>query len=528
MLFVTAKRLASTVVPHRRRAAASAVATGAAAYGWAIGALPFAPIMVTAPQKAASETLASTAVQPSLLLLFRRALWLLWCFIPSLVWGALALQWPAAESKLHKALQAAVIQSKSAALIKWAQWAAVRPDLFPAALCLLLSELHASAPVHPLESSEQDLADLGLPLAKIGEEPLASGSIAQVHSAELEGRQVAVKLRHPGVEQALLADFKLLSHAAGLANLVPALYWLNAPAMVKQFEMAMEGQCNLREEALSLEAFRRNFRRKPWMVFPAVEAATEAVLVESYEEGEHVSTFIRRRQKNPSAGSEADAHFLLTQGQDCYMQMLLVDNLMHADLHPGNILIRGFSPEHSFPGPRKMVLVDAGMSKELTDSERRNFIGLFQALGDGNGKAAAHHLLHFSDKQQCPNPAAFEAAICELCSKQCPGYRRGVDLGAVLRGMLETVRKHHVSIDGNYATLVVNVMCIESMARGLEPRYNVLDAAYPLLRAHQIMGDTAFRRVFTGVQHTMPPFVFSTVHKMMLYQGLNGTPIKAE
>jgi predicted unusual protein kinase regulating ubiquinone biosynthesis (AarF/ABC1/UbiB family) len=29
------------------------------------------------------------------------------------------------------------------------------------------------------------------------------------------------------------------------------------------------------------------------------------------------------------------AHFIVSRGEDMYLKMLLVDNLMHADLHPG-------------------------------------------------------------------------------------------------------------------------------------------------------------------------------------------------
>lgn len=50
-------------------------------------------------------------------------------------------------------------------------------------------------------------------------------------------------------------------------------------------------------------------------------------------------------------------------------------------------------------------------------------------------------------------------------------------LAPVLRGVLSLVRKHRVSLDANYMTLVMNVLCLEGMAAALLPNYNVLDAA---------------------------------------------------
>ena len=51
--------------------------------------------------------------------------------------------------------------------------------------------------------------------------------------------------------------------------------------------------------------------------------------------------------------------------------------------------------------------------------------------------------------------------------------------------MLALVRVHRVTLDANYMTLVMNVLCLEGMAAVLLPEYNVLDAAQPLLSAHR-------------------------------------------
>jgi aarF domain-containing kinase len=46
------------------------------------------------------------------------------------------------------------------------------------------------------------------------------------------------------------------------------------------------------------------------------------------------------------------------------------------------------------------------------------------------------------------------------------------------------VRVHGVRIDVNYATLVMNALCLDGLAKALLPDYNVLDHAAALLRAH--------------------------------------------
>lgn len=87
-----------------------------------------------------------------------------------------------------------------AAFIKWGQWSSVRPDMFPQALCDVLKRLHAGAPVHAWEYTRAQVeAAVGAPIEKrfdsFNPVPIASGSIAQVYSAFLDGRHVAVKAK---------------------------------------------------------------------------------------------------------------------------------------------------------------------------------------------------------------------------------------------------------------------------------------------------------------------------------------------
>jgi aarF domain-containing kinase len=205
------------------------------------------------------------------------------------------------------------------------------------------------------------------------------------------------------------------------------------------------------------------------------------------------------------------AQFLVTTGVSLYLKMLLVDNLMHADLHPGNIMITAMHDHHhstnlnskdslvpaqeqlqaaqeQFKGARFAVsLVDAGMVAQLTDSESSIFIGLLSSIGEGDGKTAAAYALLFSLENHMPEEAknAFTNEMVQLFSESCRGYGTHVDVGNVLRSVLGLIRKHKVRIDANYATLVVNCLCIESLARQVCPSYNVLDAARPLLQSYR-------------------------------------------
>lgn len=200
--------------------------------------------------------------------------------------------------------------------------------------------------------------------------------------------------------------------------------------------------------------------------------------------------------------------------------MLLVDNFMHADLHPGNLVFR----RAGLLGEPQLVLLDAGMAACLTADERRNFIGLLQALGDGDGQAVAGSVLRFSRAARSPSESstAFTEDVRAMCAEKCRGYGTGLDIGVVIRDMMQLMYRHNVPIDGNYATLIANMLCLEGMARELEPRFSVVDVAYPLLRAHQLLGDRGFRRAFCLAQWFLPLPFWELSYRLALYSALNG------
>lgn len=189
---------------------------------------------------------------------------------------------------------------------------------------------------------------------------------------------------------------------------------------------------------------------------------------------------------------------------------IFVCHSQHADLHPGNIMLdihedhprdesfsaveppsRALVPvgiDHALKESLCVCLVDAGMVAQLTDEESANFIGILCSLGEGDGKFAAECALRFSKENSKLTQEARQAFIDDIIlvfKERCHGYHTNVDVGHVLRGILSMIRKHGIRIDANYATLVVNALCVESLARRVCPNYNVLDASKPMLKSYR-------------------------------------------
>lgn len=375
--------------------------------------------------------------------------------------------------------------------MKWGQWASTRSDIFPRELCIELASLQERAPIHGFYYTRQQIEmEMNDSMDNIFEEfdpqPLASGSIAQIHKALWKGKQVAVKVRHPGVEDQIKLDFEIMVKVARCIERIPGLEWLSLSDSMIQFSHTISSQTNLTTEGIQLMRFKKNFRAWKDVVIPQPYVMTSSVLIETYLDGQSIGSVLKKSYLDPNYLDLA--YFIVTRGEDIYLNMLLKDNLMHADLHPGNILYsHQNSSKDSYFSTLQMQMVDAGMTAELTPLQQLNFIGLIEAIGEGNGVMAADHVITFSstNKMEENRRDAFRADMVTLFKSVARGYGTQVDLGVVLRGVLGLVRQHRVTIEANYATLVLNALCLDGMAQSILPTYNILDGAKLLLKLHK-------------------------------------------
>ncbi|CAK9180599.1 unnamed protein product [Ilex paraguariensis] len=355
-------------------------------------------------------------------ILLLRALYLGVLFSPSIAMAPFADCLGPQFRKMWLQVVHQTLERAGPAFIKWGQWAATRPDLFPRDLCTELSKLHTQAPEHSFSYTKKTIERaFGRKLSEIFEDfeeaPVASGSIAQVHRAslryqycdrEIKPMLVAVKVRHPGVGESIRRDFEIVDLIAKISRSIPTLKWLRLDESVLQFAVFMMSQVDLAREAAHLSRFIYNFRSWrdvsfPKPVYPLVHPA---VLVETFEQGECVSRYLEELEGHEKIKS-ALAHI----GTHALLKMLLVDNFIHADMHPGNILVRVSQNKSSrkrlFKSKPHIVFLDVGMTAELSKNDRVNLLDFFKAVTRRDGHTAAECTLKLSKQQNCPNPEAF-------------------------------------------------------------------------------------------------------------------------
>eukprot|EP00823_Brevimastigomonas_motovehiculus_P006397 TRINITY_DN5301_c0_g1_i1.p1 TRINITY_DN5301_c0_g1~~TRINITY_DN5301_c0_g1_i1.p1 ORF type:complete len:700 (+),score=134.44 TRINITY_DN5301_c0_g1_i1:51-2150(+) len=171
------------------------------------------------------------------------------------------------------------------------------------------------------------------------------------------------------------------------------------------------------------------------------------------------------------------------------LKMTIDDNFVHTDLHPGNLLVELPSPSNN--NKLTLVVLDAGLVMKLTEWDRENFLALFGALVQGDGREAAKNMHDNARVSACPDLKAFQEELHSLV-KSIPLHRVGeMAMGPLLHRVLQMVRKHRIKIETNYTNLVITMAIMEGVGLQLDPTMSIVESAIPVL-----LSNSQFREVF--------------------------------
>eukprot|EP00729_Bicosta_minor_P012215 gene12215-23557_t len=325
------------------------------------------------------------------------------------------------------------VENNGPALIKLAQWAASRKDLFPEQFCQQFARLHEGAPMHERADTDLAMAHAFGPARKLVV-PAAAESKQQQHNHALGRRgteaepllqviDVAVKVVHPSIRDYINRDLAIVGALVWVVELVPASQWLGLSGALAEFESLISSQLDLRTEAANLKRFRSDFEGVQGVVFP--------------------------RRLMPGSGSAAVSSTPASRAAGkllarSFLQMLFANNFAHGDLHPGNILSN-----------IELVFLDAGIVTELKSHDFENFTAVFGAIVRCDGRQAGQLILERSPHSRCPDPEAFitgiEAVVDEALSNGLS--LANIKVGELLGRVLNLACSLRVQLDPNFTKI---------------------------------------------------------------------------
>jgi predicted unusual protein kinase regulating ubiquinone biosynthesis (AarF/ABC1/UbiB family) len=344
--------------------------------------------------------------------------------------------------------------------VKLGQLLSSRPDLLPDVYIEELGELVDNVPPLPFAPLRDVIdAEVGLEhFTSLDEEPLATASIAQIHSALLDtGRRVVVKVRRPGIVEQVQLDLELLRKTAAIAeNHSTTARLLQLNALTDELEQHLLAELDFREEAHNAELISqvieeyRNDLFVPAVIHPYV---TEQVLVLEKVEGTKVE---EGHSLPPERAAELARTFFRA-----YIRQVTVKGVYHADPHRGNVLISNDG---------RLALLDFGLIGRLDDDTRTSLALLLLAIAQNRADDVADLIVSLSRTTMESDEAGF---VHDL-RRKLPRYHwrplAGIRTGEGLADLQRLSLQHGIALPTSFALVGKTLSQAESIARTLDPQ----------------------------------------------------------
>lgn len=364
--------------------------------------------------------------------------------------------------------------------IKFGQMMSTRRDLFPPAIAdeLALLQDHV-APFSGEKARQQIEQSLGNALETwfddFNETPLATASIAQVHTAILKtnGREVVLKIIRPDILPQIDADLRLMKRVARIvAKCIPQSRRLKPVEVIREYEKTLLDELDLMREAANAIQLRRNFENDDLLYVPEVfsDYCRTNLMVSERIYGIQVSDIDSLKAHG------VDLKRLAERGVEVFFTQVFRDSFFHADMHPGNVFVSYEHPENP-----SWIGLDCGIVGTLNREDKRYLAENFLAFFNRDYRKVAE--LHV-DSGWVPaktNIDEFESAIRTVCEPIFEKPLCEISFGHVLLNLFNTARRFNMEVQPQLVLLQKTLLYVEGLGRQLYPQLDLWDTAKPFL-----------------------------------------------
>ena len=370
--------------------------------------------------------------------------------------------------------------------VKCGQILSTRRDLLPPEMIQELAMLQDQAtPFDGRQALAAVEQSLGKPVAELfasfDQTALASASIAQVHAARLHtGEDVVVKVLRPQVHEQVARDLTLLHAIAGFVDRHhPRAERIRPREVIMEIEATLANELDLQYEGANASTLARTWNDSGSVAVPQVygQQSSDRVLTLERMHGIPISEIERMRE----AG--IDPARLARRLIELFYTQVFRDNLFHADLHPGNLLVQppAPAPDGSRDGDPVIVLLDFGLVGTLSSSDQRYLAENFMAMFTMDYRRVAELHLEAGWMPRHVRIEALEAGVRTVCEPYFTRPLSQINLGEVLFKLFRMAQRYELTLQPQLILLQKTLLNVEGLSRWLDPEIDIWAVAQPVL-----------------------------------------------
>ncbi|MFI5055913.1 MAG: AarF/UbiB family protein [Actinomycetota bacterium] len=364
---------------------------------------------------------------------------------------------------------------------KLGQILSTRPDLLPPEFIDELAKLQDNVP--PL-SEEQVVVvmeqELGVPWEDVFDhvepEPLAAGTIAQVHRAVLaNGEKAVIKVQRPDARELIEQDLALLEVFSAKAGDRPGLKAvIDLRAVFEHLSESLHRELDFRNEARNVQRMGEVIASFDRLSVPDLytDFSTGRLLVMGDVGGGPIGLA-------PEGPVRTDAARQLLES---FYKQVMVDGFFHADPHPGNLM---WQPEED-----KLYFLDLGMAGEVGPELREQMMLLLMAFWQNDVGFLTDVTLMMAgaiDRSDL-DIDAFQGEISQLMGKYQGASIQEIQLGPVLQEMTEISLRYGVPLPASLTLTAKALAQMQLAAAQLDPTVDPFEVAGKFMMRSLLMG----------------------------------------
>lgn len=372
------------------------------------------------------------------------------------------------------------LESLGPLFVKFGQILSTRRDILPDEIATELAKLQDKVKPFDSELAIQTIQkNLKKPLSECFSEfnpiPLASASIAQVHTARLANsyQEVVVKVLRPQIAKIIKRDIALMYLIAKMAERTNRLSRrLRAIDIVAEIERTLLDELDLTREGANAVQLKRNLKQCPWVKIPQVYWDYSGAEILTLEKINGIPIADLKALDQAGVNRALLAERLI---QTFYYQAFN-DCFFHADLHPGNIFV---SRDH--PDNPTLQLVDFGIVGSLDPTDQHYLAANFLAFFKQDYRRVAKLHIESGWVPAKTRVDEFESAMRAVCEPIFDRPLKEISLGQTLLRLLQIAQRFHMNIQPQLILLQKTLWNIEGIGRNLYPDLDIWRTSKPFL-----------------------------------------------
>lgn len=362
--------------------------------------------------------------------------------------------------------------------VKLGQVISTRKDLLSIEIANELSKLQDHVKPFSSETSKKIIStelgqDIDSTFQQFDDDPLASASIAQVHSAILKnGDSVIVKVVRPNIKKEIEKDIKLMKIIAKyLTSLSDEFKRMHLIEVVNDYEVLVYDETDLIKESLNAKKIKNNFINSELVYIPEIywDYVTKNVLV--------MERIFAIPINNKKELMENNINFdqLAKNAIEIFFVQVFEHNFFHADMHPGNIFIQEKNNNVQF------VLVDFGIMGSLSAFDKKYLAENFVAFFNRDYARVARLHVECEWVPRDTNISQLEKAIRDNCESMLDKPIKDVSLSEIIIGLFDTARRFKLEVQPQLILMQKTLLYTEGLGREFSPELDLWKESKPIL-----------------------------------------------